>query len=668
MDSFLQLTGWNSRFKTLASEKLVHRNTWRSTATLLVLFAGCSYGPVTDPAGRNSKALSGEERKTPGNSEPTRPEPTRYYRGYDPQTSAIAGIDPVPETAWGEAVDGLQAAFISPATVRRGEVLTGYFVVKNISNKTIRVSFPVHPYLRVYPDATPSISHGFVHEWDFVRKLELRPGYQAKLAVGPLQFLDDGDLGLNRSFKIQPGLQTWSVAIVNRGEFWVAGPDGPGGKSAKFILPAGEWKGRLTVPPYRVELLEEKVPFQVTAPPELKLAGDQSVEPVFDAPHGIDLSSAERIEIRGGLWFYLNRERDEHWLHDHDRFTRTVYWGPISGDRLDELGLLALLEQNSKDLLERTEQVSIAHRRVEALVSSSKPLAQLGLQLVSLLDEPKHENRISSDRLVRAIRDRRVQLQEMKLTKNMEAAIKKLTIDDPPLPDDSTFNVISDKTLPDNLPRDAWGPQNDGLRAAALMPNKIELGETVIVRLFIRNVSSNEIRLTVSDRPGYDYATGNDAKGAKLNMTHASIYPEHFTGVVRPEVNPGESAQSPPLTTLTKILLKPGAVFELKTKTALKLNRASDKIDLQFALGPVLGVDEPAVTTIYAQPTEAILVWNLHTANGAIYSPDLERRLWPARGGWSGLLRTAPAKVSLRAGRSKKFPEPQRKPSELFER
>ncbi|MEO1971072.1 MAG: hypothetical protein ABGX07_05925, partial [Pirellulaceae bacterium] len=49
--------------------------------------------------------------------------------------------------------------------------------------------------------------------------------------------------------------------------------------------------------------------------------------------------------------------------------------------------------KNSNDVLERTAHVSIAHRTVAALASSSKPLAQLGLQLVTLLDEPKHENR-----------------------------------------------------------------------------------------------------------------------------------------------------------------------------------------------------------------------------------------------------------------------------------
>lgn len=635
-----------SRLKTLANGGLVHRHTWWSSAAVLVLFSGCSCAPVNSQADRNSQTRPGDERRTSSQSDPTQPAQTKYSQGYDPGKSKIVGIDPVPDSAWGEAVDGLQAAFITAKTVRRGKVRTSYLVVKNISKKTIRVSFPVHPHLRIYPQATPSISHGYVHEWDFVRRFELRPGHQAKIAVGPIQFLDDGDLGLKRSFRIQPGLQTWSVSISNQGGFWVTGP---GGKSVKFMPPAGEWKGRLKVPRHRVELLEEKTHFQVAAPRELELAGNHGLTPVFDPPHGINFLMAERIEIRAGLWFYLNRQRDEHWLHDHGRYTHTVYWGPIPGDRLRELGLLPLLEQNSKRLLQRTEPVLVAHRRIAALVSSSKPLAQLGLQLVSLLDQPKHEDRISSSRLVRTIRDHRVTLQEMQLTKEMESALQKLTIDDPPMPDDSTFKVISGKTLPDNLPRDAWGPENDGLRAAALIPDEIQSGQTVVVRLFIRNVSSKEIRLTVSDRPGYDYATGNDSKGANLKMAHSLIYPQGDSSVVRPEINPGESTQSPPLTTLTKILLKPSAVFELKTKTALKLNRWGDKIEHPFALGLILEIDEPAVTTINARPTDALLVWHLHTANGAMYTPDLKRRLWPARGGWSGLLRTAPTKVSLRA-------------------
>jgi len=228
----------------------------------------------------------------------------------------------------------------------------------------------------------------------------------------------------------------------------------------------------------------------------------------------------------------------------------------------------------------------------------------------------------------------------------MQKALQILTQDDAPLPDASQFKVISSKTIPDGLPDGAWGPENAGLRAAALIPNLIADGATEKVRLFIRNVGDDDVHLAVSERAGYDYATAVDTDGNKLDSIRPLIFPSGFSSVIVPEYNPGQSTQNPPTATLAKVLLKPGAVLELSTATALSFHTPSKPAERYVGITPAEG--KPAVTYINSKPTTAMVTWHLHTANGAIYSQDLKRRLWPAQGSWSGLLRTAPTRVKLK--------------------
>ncbi|MEJ6581027.1 MAG: hypothetical protein QNL33_16035 [Akkermansiaceae bacterium] len=62
------------------------------------------------------------------------------------------------------------------------------------------------------------------------------------------------------------------------------------------------------------------------------------------------------------------------------------------------------------------------------------------------------------------------------------------------------------------------------------------------------------------------------------------------------------------------------------------------------------GTDEkPARTIITSPPTETLITWRLHTANEAEDSDDPTSRTWPAKGGWTGILETAPLKISLDA-------------------
>ena len=470
------------------------------------------------------------------------------------------------------------------------------------------------------------------HDRNFAERWELKPGHQANVSARPIQFRGpDEELALTRSWSdVLPGMQTWTARISNRGEHWVRSPKDDG-TSVKFVVPPGEWLGSLKAPPRRVELLRDKVPVQITSP--RGLPADHELNHVLGPPQTINGSRTERIELRDGLTFYLNTERDQHWLADYARYTQTLYWGPIAGDQLSRLELLDQIAHRSRQLVLNAPDSSPAHRRVRLLVSSSQPLAELGLQLALLLDVPNPKESIPWDDVARMIRDRRVELQRMKLTSPMRAALEKLTVHDPALPDDSEFQVVSSQAVPQQVPDDAWGPANDGLCAAALMPEAIEEGKAVPVRLFLRNVGSKDIHLTVSDRPGYDYAAAADVHGAKLTTARPLVYPMGFASAIYPELNPGQNTSNPPLTTLTKILLRPGASMELKTKTALRLNRADEPLQQPFQLGHAEDSGQAGVTIINSKATEAFVTWHLHTANGAIHSKDLRRRLWPAKGG-----------------------------------
>jgi hypothetical protein len=180
------------------------------------------------------------------------------------------------------------------------------------------------------------------------------------------------------------------------------------------------------------------------------------------------------------------------------------------------------------------------------------------------------------------------------------------------------------------------------------MPEKLKDGENVDVRLFLKNISDQDIFLTVSNRGGYDYAMVTDTKGNTLNVDRPYVYPTFFSGGLIPEVNPGQTTCHPPLATLTKLCLQPGAVFELQTRTSLSY-QAEKNPSKRRGIGfeDVGTVEKSAKSIINATPTEALVTWRLHTTNGAEHSKDLKSRLWPARGGWTGILETAPLKVAL---------------------
>jgi hypothetical protein len=567
---------------------------------------------------------------------------SRYTQGYDPAKAQSDQIRTLPDTAWGKVVNGLQAGIIGPEKIRFNEVATYYLVLRNVTEKTIRVSLPRHPFVVSVRPNDSRVSHGVNFAGGPLQGWELKPGHQVNIPCPPVQFLVPGDLGLRHALtNLQPGAHTLYTRIGAGGEQWVTNADG---RRHIFARPKDEWTGWLSPARHTFEVVAEKAPFTIT--PMKSLPKGHGLKYVLGSPPSLDRGRTEWIGLGDGLTFALQGSRDEHWLRDHGTYNRIVFWGPIPARRLKELNLLNRIRQLSRQYIENARHASQREHRVAVLVTCAKPLATIGLQFVPLVKIPRPNNRVPSDYLVRTIRDRRVELQDMGLAEPMREALEILTANDAPLPNDSQFKVVSERTLPVDLPDKAWGPENAGLRAAALMPDTIAHGATEKVRLFIRNVSDEDVRLAVSERAGYDYATAVDLDGNELGTIRPLVYPSGFGSVIVPEYNPGQSTQSPPTATLAKVLLKSGAVLELSTGTALSFHtRNTPTTSFFFGSGPEDG--KPAVTHIKSKPALALVTWHLHTANGAIYSRDLKRRLWPARGSWSGLLRTAPVRVHL---------------------
>ena len=182
------------------------------------------------------------------------------------------------------------------------------------------------------------------------------------------------------------------------------------------------------------------------------------------------------------------------------------------------------------------------------------------------------------------------------------------------------------------------------------MPEVVTADRPKKVRLFIQNVSDAEIYLNQGNRPGFDYPMARDAEGNKLRINRDAVYGFLISSSRRPEAYPGQSKGGAPFTSFTGLLLKPGAIWELKTHTALAVYTGHNaNEDLRGGAKRI--PREPGTNFVETQPIEAVVTWHLHSANGAEYTADWKRPLWPAKGGWSGVLRTAPVTVALRAAK-----------------
>lgn len=79
-----------------------------------------------------------------------------------------------------------------------------------------------------------------------------------------------------------------------------------------------------------------------------------------------------------------------------------------------------------------------------------------------------------------------------------------------------------------------------------------------------------------------------------------------------------------------------------EAKTALRLERSSDR-----GGWAIKQESAPLARIISGEAKEAIVTYHLHMTNGTEYTEGLKGYRWPAKGGWSGRLRTAPVKVLL---------------------
>jgi hypothetical protein len=283
-------------------------------------------------------------------------------------------------------------------------------------------------------------------------------------------------------------------------------------------------------------------------------------------------------------------------------------------------------------------------------------MAAAGLRLAAQITRPVDRRTESFCDFPRLIRERRLAFLRAGLEKEMRAALDNLTKNDPPLPPATNFTVVSTAELPKGLPATAWGPEDDGLRAAALMPPVWHDGEPVPVRLFIRNVSTTPVYLTVSESAGYDYPSAVDVLGKAADVKYAKIHSWVTISADFPEVNPGQTPMRPAMVNLKKILLQPGAIYEAPSPGTVRWllsQRAKGTNKTKTEAGP----DNPAArifATISGTSSnlsggrhEAVISWHLHCTNGTEWAEDLRKPLWPAKGGWSGVLETAPLRVTL---------------------
>ncbi|MCR9200629.1 MAG: hypothetical protein NXI04_18485 [Planctomycetaceae bacterium] len=582
-------------------------------------------------------------------------DPRQYEQGYLWIEEIPGGIPEIPDDAWGKPLNGLQAALTVPSTIRLNEVAMGYVVIRNVSGRTIRLTHPRHIEVLGFTGAsTPRTPRGQIGHW------ELKPGHQIAIPLPPIQVIAAGDIGRIRAFtRVTPGPHSLYayVATVNANDYWpVTGVDG----TIRKISPRkDEWTGMLTMPRQPIQVLGEKVPFHIT-PPKC-LPSDHGLSYVAGRPPSISREHTAWIEMGEGLKIAIDSSQDAHWLVDYGTYSRSISWGPIPSSRLKDLKLLERLRRQAFPLMKEIphegklskEYWPAKHHnrymslRIRALVESGQPLAEMGLQFIPSMKLPGPELTVPpDDLLVRAIRDRRVELERLGLGLPMERALEVLSADAAPMPDESLFEIIADTQVPQGLEDEAWGPANAGLQAAALMPDRLIPDVPSNVRLFIRNVSDHDIRFAVSDLAGYDYATAVDTNGNVLETVRPWVDPIAFRIMGGYESYPGQFRPKP---TLQNILLRSGAIFELATKSSLCFHLPKTKTAPSYVL-PEHGAI--AVTHVTAEPMAARVTWHLHTANGTAYSKDWKRRIWPAKGAWAGVLTTAPTEISLHPDQS----------------
>jgi hypothetical protein len=580
-----------------------------------------------------------------------------YQEGYDPAKGQREGIGTLPETAWGEPLNGLRAALTGPDKVRFNEQAEYQLVLRNVSEAAVRVAVAEDTFAKCVMDEGRDGGRQLDSYTDRVTRWILQPGQQTVVRAARMLCTEAGDLSPGKALsEMIPGRYVLTLGFGAGRGTEVTTPDG---KRTFIPPPPGEWSGWLKTGPRSFELLAEKVPLEVLPPPELP-AGYPGLAPSTDYPPQLREGGAfsNHLELgRPGFWLLPHPWLDMYWLQDSYPYDRNVYWGPFTEMQMQQAGLVKLLEAWGLSRLTTGERNPTAAECIGILLRGEGPMAAAGLRLAAQVTRPLDRRTDSFGHFPRFIRERRRTFLRAGLEKEMRAALDNLTKNDPPLPPATEFTVISTTELPKGLPATAWGPEDEGLRAAALMPEVWRDGDPVPVRLFIRNVSNAPIYLTVSENAGYDYPSAVDVLGNEAKVKYAQIQSPVMVSVERPEVDPGQTPTSPAMVKLRKILLQPGAIYEAPSPGAVRWLlpvSAKDKSTTKTKVDPD-NPDSPIFATISGTSSnlsegrhEAVISWHLHCTNGTGWDEDLRKHFWPAKGGWSGVLETGPLRVTLK--------------------
>ncbi len=570
----------------------------------------------------------------------------RYETSYDPTKGRPVGVGEVPDEAWVED-NGLRAAISAPKAVRFFERFQMYILIQNISDRPIRAALraeAIHPYFT--EEGKPFATGGYANKSDYNR-WEIGPGQEIAIPFPPKVFVRGK--GLKPTHAVsgrKPGAHYVTTTFGTGSEDWGSFPEDENGH--RIVYRKDEWRGWFKLKPARVDVLDEDAELEILPLPELGL------------DRGVVRSTTERPELKSHVVFDLRNssrliadtdpKSDAHWIVDYSSYNRAVYWGPMSTATLRNTIVLDVLEKKIRRDLGNKHRFREGLADIPKLASLRSPFLDVLVKVAPEMGDPDNREAYRlRDRAARYLRGRRVALKEMGMAEVAEAALAELSKNDPPLPDARSFELVKAEANPADAPKEGWGPVNAGLQAAALIPGPIPHGDVVEARLFIRNVSEEPILMTVSKGGGYDYLSAVDHEGNALPVIAGKNFPNAFSSVIRPIVDPGVSSTVYyEGSVLRKLKLESGAIWELKTRTGVRFFKPAEKQPPVRRYGQTPPPeDQMWVSTITSESGKAMLTWELRTANGREYKRDSRKRHWPAKGGWSGILTTGPVEVML---------------------
>ena len=367
----------------------------------------------------------------------------------------------------------------------------------------------------------------------------------------------------------------------------------------------------------------------------------------FPTNHGIssspklppNLDRRMKVRLPDGRWLYLDPVSGEHWIYVPTVDGTATYWGPTTTDQLVKFGLLEKIatiwmEKANTDRNKNGNRDS--QRAAPALLAArDTPLSALGLRIATTT---LMENGYSED-IVDSLREQRVKLISQGLEKEMRAALNRLTANEPPLPKLTEFTAIKTSAqLPAGFADSMWGPADEGLCAAAVMPAEIPLNDYVPVRFFFKNVGDHPLYLAVCKLGTFNHPEVKDAKGQPVHLKLPVIYSGMASGAAMPLRYP--DGQWAPL---TRLMLAPGVVYELEP-SYLHWELQPPPRD-QNHRPSVDGKISQSTTNIYGPAGEVTIRWNLKTTSGR----QVDRKhQWPTKGCWSGVPQTPPQRVMLK--------------------